>query len=145
MPGKVNPTQSEMLTMVCVQVFGNDAAVAFAGSQGNFELNVFKPLIAHDLLHSIELLTDGCRSFREHCVEGLTADEERIGEHVANSLMLVTALAPRIGYDKAAQIAKKAHHEGTNLKTAALSLGYLSEAEFDEVMRPELMTGPSPE
>jgi fumarate hydratase class II len=142
MPGKVNPTQSEMLTMVCVQVFGNDAAIAFAGSQGNFELNVFKPLIAHDLLHSIELLTDGCRSFREHCVEGLTADEARIAAHVGNSLMLVTALAPRIGYDKAAQIAKKAHHEGTNLKAAALALGYLSEAEFDELMRPERMTGP---
>jgi fumarate hydratase class II len=145
MPGKVNPTQSEMLTMVSVQVFGNDAAIAFAGSQGNFELNVFKPLIAHDLLHSIELLTDGCRSFREHCVAGLTADEGRIAEHVANSLMLVTALAPRIGYDKAAQIAKKAHHEGTNLKAATLALGYLSEAEFDELMRPERMTGPSME
>jgi fumarate hydratase class II len=145
MPGKVNPTQSEMLTMVCVQVFGHDAAIAFAGSQGNFELNVFKPLIAHDLLHSIELLSDACRSFRAHCVEGLTADEARIAEHVANSLMLVTALAPRIGYDKAAQIAKKAHHEGTNLRAATLALGYLSEQEFEELVRPEQMTGPSVE
>jgi fumarate hydratase class II len=145
MPGKVNPTQSEMMTMVCIQVFGHDAAIAFAGSQGNFELNVFKPLIAHDLLHSIGLLTDACRSFREHCVDGLTADQARIAEHVANSLMLVTALAPRIGYDKAAQIAKKAHHEGTNLKAATLALGYLTASEFDELMRPELMTGPSAE
>jgi fumarate hydratase class II len=145
MPGKVNPTQSEMLTMVCVQVFGNDTAITFAGSQGNFELNVFKPLIAHNLLHSIELLTDGCRSFREHCIEGLTADEDRIAENVANSLMLVTALTPRIGYDKAAQIAKKAHHEGTNLKQATLALGYLSEVEFDELLQPERMTGPSVE
>ena len=145
MPGKVNPTQSEMMTMVCVQVFGHDTAIAFAGSQGNFELNVFKPLIAHDLLHSIELLTDACRSFREHCIEGLTADEPRIAEHVANSLMLVTALAPRIGYDKAAQIAKKAHHEGTNLREATVALGYLTGQEFDELVRPERMTGPSVE
>ena len=143
MPGKVNPTQSEMMTMVCIQVFGHDAAITFAGSQGNFELNVFKPIIAHDLMHSIELLTDACRSFREHCIEGLQADTDRIGEHVANSLMLVTALAPRIGYDKAAQIAKKAHHEGTNLKQATLALGYLTEEEFDALVRPELMTGPS--
>ena len=118
-------------------------AVTIAGSQGNFELNVFKPIIAHDLMHAIELLTDGCRSFREHCVAGLEADTVRIGEHVANSLMLVTALTPKIGYDKAAQIAKKAHHEGTNLKAAALALGYLTEAEFDALLRPELMTGPS--
>jgi fumarate hydratase class II len=145
MPGKVNPTQSEMMTMVCIQVFGHDAAIAFAGSQGNFELNVFKPLIAHDLLHSIELLTDACRSFREHCVEGLTADKARIAEHVANSLMLVTALAPQIGYDKAAQIAKKAHHEGTNLREATLALGYLTGDEFDELVRPERMTAPSVE
>ena len=131
MPGKVNPTQSEMLTMVSVQVMAYDMAVTIAGSQGNFELNVFKPIIAHDLMHAIELLTDGCRSFREHCVAGLEADTVRIGEHVANSLMLVTALTPKIGYDKAAQIAKKAHHEGTNLKAAALALGYLTEAEFE--------------
>jgi fumarate hydratase class II len=143
MPGKVNPTQSEALTMVCVQVMGYDAAIGIAGSQGNFELNVFKPIIAHDLLHSIELLTDACRSFREHCVEGLEADRERIQEHVANSLMLVTALTPRIGYDKAAEIAKKAHHEGSTLREAALALGYLDETEFDTLMRPEEMTGPS--
>jgi fumarate hydratase class II len=143
MPGKVNPTQSEALTMVCVQVMGYDAAIGIAGSQGNFELNVFKPIIAHDLLHSIELLTDACRSFREHCVEGLEADRDRIREHVANSLMLVTALTPRIGYDKSAEIAKKAHHEGTTLRAAALALGYLSETEFDSLMRPEAMTRPS--
>jgi fumarate hydratase class II len=143
MPGKVNPTQSEMLTMVCVQVIGYDVAIGFAGSQGNFELNVFKPVIAHDLLHAIELLTDGCRSFREHCVEGLEADRERIEAHVSNSLMLVTALTPQIGYDKAAEIAKKAHHEGTTLRAAALSLGYVTEAEFDGLIRPEAMTRPT--
>jgi fumarate hydratase, class II len=143
MPGKVNPTQSEALTMVCVQVFGYDAAITIAGSQGNFELNVFKPIIAHDLLHAIELLSDACRSFREHCVEGLEADRVRIDEHVANSLMLVTALTPRIGYDKAAEIAKKAHKEGSTLRAAALALGYLGEAELDELMRPEAMTRPS--
>ena len=142
MPGKVNPTQSEAMTMVCVQVMGYDAAIGIAGSQGNFELNVFKPIIADDLLHAIELLTDACRSFREFCIEGLQADRSKIGEHVANSLMLVTALTPKIGYDKAAEIAKKAHHEGTNLKTAALALGYLTESEFDDLMRPESMTRP---
>ncbi|HXG27059.1 MAG TPA: class II fumarate hydratase [Candidatus Binatia bacterium] len=143
MPGKVNPTQAEALTMVCVQVFGYDATITFAGSQGNFELNVFKPVIAHDLLHAIELLADACRSFREHCVEGLKANRARIDEHVSNSLMLVTALTPRIGYDKAAEIAKKAHTEGTTLRAAALALGYLGEAEFDELLRPEAMTKPS--
>jgi fumarate hydratase class II len=143
MPGKVNPTQSEALTMVCVQMMGYDAAIGIAGSQGNFELNVFKPVIAHDLLHGIELLTDACRSFREHCVEGLQADRERIDEHVSNSLMLVTALTPRIGYDKAAEIAKKAHKEGTTLRAAALALGYLDGAEFDALMQPEAMTRPS--
>ena len=143
MPGKVNPTQSEALTMVCVQVMAYDVAVGIAGSQGNFELNVFKPIIAHDLLHGIELLADACRSFREFCIEGLEADRARIDEHVANSLMLVTALTPRIGYDKSAEIAKKAHHEGTTLRAAALALGYLDEAEFDTLMRPEAMTRPS--
>jgi fumarate hydratase, class II len=143
MPGKVNPTQSEALTMVCVQVFGYDAAITVAGSQGNFELNVFKPVIAHDLLHAIELLSDACRSFREFCVEGLQADRERIDEHVTNSLMLVTALTPQIGYDKAAEIAKKAHTEGTTLRAAALALGYLDAVEFDALMRPEAMTRPS--
>ncbi len=142
MPGKVNPTQSEMLTMVCVQVMGYDTAIGFAGSQGNFELNVFKPMIALDLLHAIELLADGCRSFREHCVEGLEADVIRIGAHVSSSLMLVTALAPRIGYDKAAEIAKKAHHDGTTLREAALALGHVSGEDFDAWVRPEDMTRP---
>ena len=143
MPGKVNPTQSEMLTMVCVQVFGYDTAITIAGSQGNFELNVFKPVIARDLLHGIELLTDGCRSFREFCVEGLEADAARIREHLAGSLMLVTALTPSIGYDKAAEIAKKAHHEGSTLREAALALGYLTAAEFDAAIDPIAMTRPS--
>ncbi len=143
MPGKVNPTQAEMMTMVCVQVFGYDTAITIAGSQGNFELNVFKPVIAHDLLHGIELLTDGCRSFREFCIEGLEADVARISEHVGGSLMLVTALAPKIGYDKAAEIAKKAHHEGTTLREAALALGYLTGAEFDAAIDPAAMTRPS--
>jgi fumarate hydratase class II len=143
MPGKVNPTQSEMLTMVCVQVMGYDTAIGIAGSQGNFELNVFKPVIAHDLLHGIALLTDGCRSFREHCVDGLEADRARIDEHLSTSLMLVTALAPVIGYDRAAEIAKKAHHEGTTLKAAALALGYVSEAEFETLIDPAAMTRPT--
>jgi fumarate hydratase class II len=132
-----------MLTMVCVQVFGYDTAITIAGSQGNFELNVFKPIIAHDLLHGIELLADGCQSFREHCVEGLEADVARIGDHVGNSLMLVTALAPTIGYDKAAEIAKKAHHEGTTLREAALALGYLTAEAFDAAIDPAAMTRPS--
>jgi fumarate hydratase class II len=143
MPGKVNPTQSEMLTMVCVQVMGYDTAIGIAGSMGNFELNVFTPVIALDLLHGIELLTDGCRSFREHCVEGLQADLERIEEHVSNSLMLVTALTPSIGYDRSAEIAKKAHREGTTLREAALALGYLSAEDFDAAIDPVAMTRPS--
>jgi fumarate hydratase class II len=143
MPGKVNPTQSEMLTMVCVQVFGYDAAITIAGSQGNFELNVFKPVIAHDLLHGIELLTDACRSFREFCIEGLEADAVRIREHLDSSLMLVTALTPKIGYDRSAEIAKKAHHEGTTLRAAALALGYLTADEFDAAIDPVAMTRPT--
>jgi fumarate hydratase class II len=143
MPGKVNPTQSEMITMVAVQVMAYDVAVGMAGSQGNFELNVFKPIIAHDILHGIELMTDGCRSFREFCIEGLEADEERIAEHVANSLMLVTALSPHIGYDKAAKIAKTAHHEGTTLREAALASGHLTAEEFDAWVVPEAMTRPT--
>jgi fumarate hydratase, class II len=139
MPGKVNPTQSEAITMVAVQVFGNDTAITVAGSQGNFELNVFRPVMIRNLLHSTRLLTDACRTFREFCVEGLEANRERIEDLVHRSLMLVTALTPRIGYDKAAEIAKKAHHEGTTLKEAALSLGYLTEAEFDEMVVPEKM------
>jgi fumarate hydratase, class II len=139
MPGKVNPTQSEAMTMVATQVFGNDTAIKFAGSQGNFQLNVFKPVMIRNLLHSTRLLADTCRTFREFCVEGLRPDRERIGELVQRSLMLVTALSPKIGYDKAAEIAKKAHHEGTTLKEAALALGYLTEAEFDEAIRLEHM------
>jgi fumarate hydratase class II len=141
MPGKVNPTQCEMLTMVCVQVFGFDAAIGFAGSQGNFELNVFKPVIAFDLLTGIGLLADGCRSFREHCVDGLQADEKRIAGYVSASLMLVTALVPKLGYDRAAEIAKKAHQEGTTLREAALELGALTGEEFDALMKPEEMVG----
>ena len=141
MPGKVNPTQSEAMTMVCTQVFGNDVAVTVAGSQGNFELNVFKPVIIRNVLHSARILADVCRTFREFAVEGLRADRERIAELVDRSLMLVTALSPSIGYDKAAEIAKKAHTEGTTLKEATLALGYLSEAEYDEAVRPERMTG----
>jgi fumarate hydratase class II len=136
MPGKVNPTQSEAMTMVAVQVFGNDTAIKVAGSQGNFELNVFKPVMIRNLLHSTRLLADSCRTFREFCVEGLEPDRERIAELVRSSLMLVTALTPKLGYDRAAEIAKKAHHEGTTLKEAALALGALTEAEFDEIVDP---------
>jgi fumarate hydratase class II len=139
MPGKVNPTQSEAMTMVAVQVLGNDTAVKVAGSQGNFELNVFKPVIARNVLHSARLLTDACTSFRRFCIEGLQPDRERIEELVHRSLMLVTALSPTIGYDKAAEIAKKAHQEGTTLKEAALALGYLTEAEYDAAVVPENM------
>jgi fumarate hydratase class II len=142
MPGKVNPTQSEMLTMVAVQVLGYDLAIGIAGSQGNFELNVFKPVIAFDLLHGIELLADGCRSFRVFCVEGLGADRDRIADSLGRSLMLVTALTPEIGYDKSAEIAKKAHREGTTLREAALALGHLSAERFDELLKPEAMTRP---
>jgi len=142
MPGKVNPTQSEALTMVAVQVFGNDAAIGFAGSQGNFELNVFKPVIIFNFLNSVRLLADACRSFTDHCVEGMRLNRERIEQNVNNSLMLVTALSPKIGYDKAAEIAHKAHHENLSLRDAALKLGYLTEVEFDEIVRPEKMTHP---
>jgi fumarate hydratase class II len=142
MPGKVNPTQSEAMTMVCCQVLGNDVAIAVAGSQGNFELNVFKPVIIRNFLHSTRILADACRTFREFCVEGVRPNRERIAELVDRSLMLVTAVTPKIGYDKAAEIAKKAHSEGTTLKEAALSLGYLTEQEFDELVRPEKMVGP---
>jgi fumarate hydratase, class II len=142
MPGKVNPTQSEAMIMVCIQVIGNDTAVAVAGSRGNLELNVCKPVIVHNLLHSIMLLSDACLSFTEFCVEGLEPNETRIREHVDNSLMLVTALNPLIGYDEAAKVAKKAHREGTTLKHAALALGLVTEAQFDEAVRPESMTHP---
>ncbi len=139
MPGKVNPTQSEAMTMVVTQVFGNDTAIKVAGSQGSFELNVFKPVMIRNLLHSTRLLADACGTFREFCVEGLEPDRERIEELMHRSLMLVTALAPKIGYDKAAEIAKKAHHEGTTLKEAALALGYLTEEEYDDIVVPEKM------
>jgi fumarate hydratase, class II len=139
MPGKVNPTQSEAMTMVACQVLGNDTAIKFAGSQGNFELNVFKPVMIRNLLHSARLLADACRTFREFCVEGLEPDRERIAELVQRSLMLVTALAPKLGYDAAAEIAKKAHHEGRTLREVAVELGYVSEAEYDELVRPERM------
>jgi fumarate hydratase class II len=142
MPGKVNPTQCEALTMVCVQVMGNDAAIGFAGSQGNFELNVFKPVMIHNLLHSIRLLGDSCHSFRKFAIEGLSANEDKIAEDVSRSLMLVTALNPVIGYDKAANIAKKAYKDGTDLKTACLALGYLSAEEFDAALNPAEMVNP---
>jgi fumarate hydratase class II len=139
MPGKVNPTQSEAMTMVAVQVLGNDTAIKIAGSQGSFELNVFKPVMIKNLLHSTVLLADASRTFREFCVEGLEPDRARIQDLVGSSLMLVTALTPHIGYDKSAEIAKKAHHEGTTLKAAALALGYLTEAEYDSMVVPEDM------
>jgi fumarate hydratase class II len=142
MPGKVNPTQCESLTMVAAAVFGYDATVAFAGSQGNFELNVYKPVIIHHVLRSIRLLTDGCAGFNRHCAVGIEPDRERIAEHVAGSLMLVTALNTHIGYDKAAAIAKKAHKEGTTLREAALALGYVSAADFDRWVDPLKMVGP---
>ncbi len=139
MPGKVNPTQSEAVTMVACQVMGNDTAIKIAGSMGNFELNVFKPVMIRNLLHSASLLADVCRSFREFCIDGLSADLERIQDLVERSLMLVTALAPSIGYDNAAAIAKKAHHDGLTLREAAVALGHLSESEYDRQVRPEDM------
>jgi fumarate hydratase class II len=142
MPGKVNPTQSEMVTQVACQVFGNDVTIGMAGSMGNFELNVFKPLLAYNIIQSINLLSDACRSFREKCVAGIEANMKNIDEHLKNSLMLVTALNRHIGYDKAAQIALKAWREEKTLKEAALALGFLTEREFDEWVRPEDMIGP---
>ncbi|AOY02414.1 fumarate hydratase, class II [Jeongeupia sp. USM3] len=143
MPGKVNPTQCEALTMVCVQVFGNDAAVAFAGSQGNFQLNVYKPVMVHNVLESIGLLADACTAFNDHCAAGIEPALDRIDENLDKNLMLVTALNRHIGYDKAAQIAKKAHHDGTTLKQAALALGYLSEEDYARWIVPMDMTRPS--
>ncbi len=142
MPGKVNPTQCEALTMVAVQVMGNDAAIGFAGSQGNFELNVFKPVIIHNFLHSVRLLADACHSFTEHCASGIELNREQIDRYVRNSLMLVTALSPVLGYDKAAKIAHVAHVDGSSLKEAAMKLGYLSAEDFDKWVRPEQMTSP---
>ena len=142
MPGKVNPTQSEAITMVAVQVFGNDAAVAFGGSQGNFQLNVYKPVMVHNLLESVQLIADACGAFNDHCAVGIEPNTPRIEEHLRDSLMIVTALNPHIGYEKAAEIAKKAHKEGTSLREAALSLGHLSPEEFDTWVRPADMTQP---
>ncbi|WP_374535808.1 class II fumarate hydratase [Chitinimonas taiwanensis] len=143
MPGKVNPTQCEALSMVCVQVFGNDAAVAFAGSQGNFQLNVYKPIMLHNVLESIALLADACLAFEQFCARGMAPELARIAEHLDRNLMLVTALNRHIGYDRAAEIAKKAHQDGSTLKAAALALGYLSEAQFAAWMVPLEMTHPS--
>ena len=142
MPGKVNPTQVEALTMVCTQVMGNNTSMSMAGSQGHFELNVYKPVMAYNMLQSIRIMADAAKSFAERCVSGITANEDRIADLMARSLMLVTALAPSIGYDKATKIAKKAHKEGTTLKEAALELGYVTAEEYDAAVRPEDMLGP---
>jgi fumarate hydratase, class II len=153
MPGKVNPTQSEALTMVCVQVMGNDAAIGFGASQGNFELNVFKPVIIHNFLHSVRLLTDACQMFHEHCATGIEPNRKAISGHLSNSLMLVTSLNRHIGYDAAAKIAKTAHHNGTTLREEAVKLGpplkdgsgNLTGEKFDSIVRPELMVKPEAE
>ena len=145
MPGKVNPTQAEALTMLCVQVLANDVAMGIGGASGQFELNVYKPMLIHNFLQSVRLLADGCASFEEHCARGIQANEARIRELVERSLMLVTALAPHIGYDRAAEIAKKAHQEGSTLRDAALALGYVSAQDFERWVRPEAMTRPGTE
>ena len=142
MPGKVNPTQSEAMTMVCAQVIGNDVAVSVGGMSGHFELNVFKPVIVFNVLNSIRLISDACESFTEHCVDGIQANHAQIKKHLDNSLMLVTALNPSIGYDNAAKIAKAAHKNGTTLKEEAVKSGLLTAEKFDEVVRPEQMIGP---
>ena len=142
MPGKVNPTQCEAMTMVCCQVFGNHTAITVAGSQGHFELNVYKPVLAYCMMHSIQLISDVARSFTEHCVEGIRADEKRIRDLMERSLMLVTALAPRIGYDNAAKVAKSAHARGTTLKEEAVRQGFVSAVEFDRLVQPDKMTHP---
>ncbi|WP_456316873.1 class II fumarate hydratase [Teichococcus globiformis] len=144
MPGKVNPTQSEAMTMVAVQVYGNDAAVAFAGSQGNFQLNVYKPVMVHNVLESAELIADACRAFDEHCAQGIEPNEDRIREHLNSSLMLVTALNPHIGYEKSAKIAMTAYREKTTLREAAVKLGHVTGEQFDQWVRAEEMTGPKP-
>jgi len=145
MPGKVNPTQCEALTMLCCQVFGNDVALTFGGASGNFELNVFKPMIAHNFLQSARLLADGMKSFDHHCAEGIEPNRKRIGELMEQSLMLVTALAPHIGYDRAAQIAKTAQHDGSTLRHAALASGFVDEKQFDAWIVPMDMTHPHPD
>lgn len=142
MPGKVNPTQCEALTQVCAHVMGNDAAVGFAGSQGHFELNVYKPMMAYNVLQSMQLLGDAAQAFTDNCIVGIQADNDRIEKLMRESLMLVTALAPQIGYDNATKVAKKAHRNGTTLKQEAIALGFVDEATFDRVVRPELMIGP---
>jgi fumarate hydratase class II len=142
MPGKVNPTQSEALTMICCQIFGNDVAINFGGASGNFELNVYRPMIIHNFLQSARLLADGARSFSTHCVAGVQADRERIAALLGQSLMLVTALVPHIGYDKAAQIGRHAHQSGNSLRTAALELGLLTAERFDALVQPSRMIGP---
>jgi fumarate hydratase class II len=142
MPGKVNPTQCEAMTMVCAQVFGNHTTITVAGSQGHFELNVYKPVLAYCMMNSIQLLADAARSFTEHCVKGIRADEKRIRDLMERSLMLVTALAPKIGYDNAAKVAKSAHARGTTLKEEAVRLGFVSAAEFDRLVQPDKMTHP---
>src|SRR3989441_11657411 len=142
MPGKVNPTQSEAMTMVAVQVFGNDTGITFAGSQGNFELNVYKPVMIHNLLHSIRLLHDACGGFVKYCIAGMTINREQIDENLRHSLMLVTALNPHIGYDNAAKIAKNAHQKAISLRESAIELGLLTGEEFDELVKPEEMTHP---
>jgi fumarate hydratase class II len=143
MPGKVNPTQCEAMTMVCAQVMGNDTAVMVAGASGNFELNVYKPVIIYNVLQSIRLLADACNSFTDHCLQGITPDFGRIQDHLDNSLMLVTALVPHIGYDKAAQVAKKAHEEDITLKAAAMALGFVTADVFDRLVQPSKMIGPA--
>ena len=142
MPGKVNPTQAEAMTMVCCQVMGNHTAISIGGSQGNFELNVYKPMMIHNLLHSTRILADTCRAFADKCVVGLVANEDAIQAHLENSLMLVTALNNHIGYDNAAKNAKNAHEKGLTLRDSALELGLLTNTEFDDWVRPEEMTGP---
>jgi fumarate hydratase class II len=143
MPGKVNPTQCEAMTMVCVQVMGNDSTIAIAASQGNFELNVFKPVLIHNLIHSIRILSDACSSFTDYMVVGIQPNRDRINHFLENSLMLVTALNPKIGYDQAAKVAYKAYQENSTLRSACIELGFLTGEEFDQIVQPEQMIHPS--
>ena len=142
MPGKVNPTQSEAVTMVCVKVIGNHNGITMAGSHGHFELNVFKPLIIHNILQSIHLMSDASKSFAKYCIKGLKADQKKIKESLENSLMLVTALTPKIGYDNSAKIAKRAHQNGTTLKEEAVKSGLISETDYEKIVKPEKMIKP---
>jgi len=142
MPGKVNPTQCEALTMVCTQIMGNHTTITMAGSQGHFELNVYKPVMAYNMLQSIQILSDSARAFTDKCVVGITANEDRIADLLSRSLMLVTALAPTIGYDNATKVAKTAHKNGTTLREEAVKLGFVTEKEFDKIVRPERMIKP---